>query len=170
MSGVIQLLPQLEHHMPISLSIGLSRKVSKDYNSRGYSVNLDVELPADAINDQQSITDSADSLFALCDQLLDRQIAEQQNESAARKQQPRSNGYRKPATQRRPSNGNGNGRSMTNAQSRAIESMARKLGEDPNEWARHEFGQELSQLNIRQASEMIDGLKQAIEQKEQVGR
>lgn len=155
--------------MPISLSIGLSRKVSKDYNSRGYSVNLDVELPADAINDQQSIADSADRLFTLCDQLLDRQITEQQGGAEPNRQQGRSNGYRKPVTQRRTSNSNRNGRSMTNAQSRAIESMTRKLSEDPNEWARHEFGQELSELNIRQASEMIDALKQAIEDREKVG-
>jgi hypothetical protein len=156
--------------VPISLSIGLSRKVSKDYNSRGYSVNLDVELPADAINDQQSIADSADRLFILCDQLLDRQIEEQRGEARPERHQDRSNGYRKQVTQGRTSSGNGNGRSMTNAQSRAIETMARKLGEDPKEWARHEFGQELSQLNIRQASEMIDGLKQAIDEREKVGR
>ncbi|MEM9109130.1 MAG: hypothetical protein AAGC72_03830 [Planctomycetota bacterium] len=155
--------------MPISLCIGLSRKVSKDYNSRGYSVNLDVELPADAINDQQSIADSADQLFALCDQLLDRQIAGQQSERVEQQQGRSTNGYPRRGGGR-PSTANGNGRSMTNAQTRAIESMTRKLGEDPNEWARHEFGQEFNQLNIRQASEMIDSLKQAIESREKVER
>lgn len=155
--------------MPISLSIGLSRKVSKDYNSRGYSVNLDVELPADAINDQQSIANSADQLFALCDQLLDRQIAEGQ----AEKKDPQRGGSINGHPRRgggRPMPSNGNGRLMTNAQTRAIESMARKIGEDPSEWARHEFGQEFNQLNIRQASEMIDSLKQAIESREKVER
>lgn len=159
--------------MPISLSIGLSRKVSKDYNSRGYSVNLDVELPADAINDQQSIADSADRLFALCDQLLDRQIAEQKPASIDRGPAPRTSNFRKSNGtngRSRGSNGNGGGRLLTTAQGRAIESMARKLGEDQNEWARHEYGQEVSQLDIRQASELIDILKQEIESREKVGR
>jgi len=159
--------------MPISLSIGLSRKVSKDYNSRGYSVNLDVELPADAINDQQSIADSADRLFALCDQLLDRQIAEQKGESSGRAPVTWTSNIRKTnGTNGRSRGGNSNGgdRLLTTAQGRAIESMARKLGRSADEYAEHEFGSVVGDLSIRQASELIDILKQEIESREKVGR
>ncbi|MFN3166137.1 MAG: hypothetical protein ACE37H_03630 [Phycisphaeraceae bacterium] len=143
--------------MPISLSIGLSRKVSKDYNSRGYSVNLDVELPADAINDQQSIANSADRLFALCDQLLECQISGQ-GVVAEQTRSSNTNGHRRSGGVRTTLN-HVNGRPLTNAQERAINSMARKLGNDADHYAEHEFGSVLADLDVRQASQLIDILK-----------
>lgn len=156
--------------MPITLSIGLSRKLSKDYNSHGYSVNLDVELPAEAVNDQQSISESADRLFQMADRLIDQQIAGHQQEVAEPGRTSGSNYQRTSTGSGRSNASNRNGRGITNAQSRAIESMARKLGQEPEAWARHEFGQEVQQLTIRQASELIDMLKQEIESREKVGR
>ena len=151
--------------MPITLNVGLSRKVSQDYNSRGYSINLNVELPVDAVNDPSTITQSADQLFGLCDHLLDQQI---KGDGGSNSTEPtsRGNGRSKPngRTYRRNGNGQSNGaRSLTNAQERAITNMARRIEQDADDWARQEFDADVSQLTVKQASQLIDQLKQEIE-------
>lgn len=158
--------------MPLKLSIGQSRKVSQDYNSRGYSINLDVELPADAAGDPATITTTAEQLYDLCDQLLERQIAGASNE------RPAQNGTgRRTYSRRKPTDhSNGNGRTnrskrsgsqprrLTNAQERAIHTMAGRLDQDADEWATHEFAVDgVTNLNVRQASQMIDALKSELE-------
>lgn len=154
--------------MPITLSISLSRKVSKDYQSKGYSVSLNAELPADA--GEQNITESADRLFGLCDQLLDHQIQEDTKDTQPneRRRVPsrNGNGYR--------GNGRSNGKSggvraLTSAQERAINAMARKLDGQADDFAQHEFGSVVGDLNIRQASELIDVLKSQLDE-QQVSR
>ena len=52
-----------------------------------------------------------------------------------------------------------NGRGATQAQIKAINAIASQLGIDAGTEARHEFGTELPDLSIRDASKLIDLLK-----------
>ena len=48
----------------LRVNVGLSRKLSKDYNSTGYSVNLDGELTA-AVSDPEGVIEQVKELMAL---------------------------------------------------------------------------------------------------------
>lgn len=150
--------------MPLKLTVGRSIKRSENYNSKGYSINLDVELPADALGKPSLINESAEQLFALCDRLLEDQLIDRSNGAQATSKAPRSNGR---------NGGNGHTtsrvprqetRGLTNAQERAIQNMARRLEQDPDSWAHDQFGVDgVKNLSVKQASEFIDLLKQEIE-------
>ena len=161
--------------MPIQLNVGLSRKLSKDYNSHGFSINVDAELPATAIDDPNEIAERADYLFRLATDILDEQVnatgtgddppAPSRNGRTYANGTGRRNGTGRNGSRTR-SNGSKNGsepRPMTDAQRRAITKMARKVGTDAEAVAYDEFGTELNDLDIKQASSLIDNLKDEIE-------
>jgi len=54
-------------------NVGLSRKLSKDYNSTGYSINLDGEITA-SISDPEAVVEQVKELFDLAEEALDQQI------------------------------------------------------------------------------------------------
>lgn len=175
--------------MPVIVTVGLSRKLSKDYQSQGYSLNVQAELPATAIEDPNAMAQATDHMFRLANDLLDAQItaATSEGQSAITVPPRRPTGNNPPpAPANRPSaprarsfyNGNGHGangngqgnggngsphRGITDAQKKAIGRMAEKVGQDPEQTAKDEFGTGLSSLTIRQASEMIENLKGQIE-------
>jgi hypothetical protein len=182
----------------LKVNIGLSRKLSADYQSKGYTLNIEGELPSDVLNNHVALADATNKLFDLANQLLDEQI---QNDSGTQstsrsrrapgpsysrspnghtRQPVRSNGYRQngsngqnghaPAANGNGSNnGNANGnaggeRLLTQAQTRAIINMAKKLGHDPDQYVQDNFGVvHVSELTIKQASEAIDALKNDIQ-------
>lgn len=156
--------------MPITLNVGLSRKVSKDYNSNGYSINLNVELPADAVSDPSTIANSAENLFQLCDQLLEQQITGQGSPSTSGNGNgsTRRNGNGRDGSYQRSGNGHSGGRrTLTNAQEKAIHNMTRRLDENADDWAYNEFGADgIKNLSVKQASDFIDILKQEFADRE----
>ncbi len=151
--------------MPITLNIGLSRKLSKDYNSTGYSISLNAELPADATQDVGRLQAEADRLFELCDQILVDQIAEGDNGPPKHTTDRRGSdrNVHRGGNAHRSSTPRDNVRRLTDAQARAIRNMARRANEDPDQLAGHEFGVDLADLDVKQASELIDLLKDRIE-------
>lgn len=178
--------------MPLKLSIGQTRKVSENYNSRGFSVHIEAELPANAVDDADTIASSANHLFQLCDDLLAEQVRSAQNgdgsppQSQSGRTLPKppthapnsragdhTNGSSSPARPPAPRNGNNghaNGRPITAAQSKAITNMARRLNRDPDVLVDGEYGlRSMSELSVSQASQIIDQLKQEIEAGEPVG-
>jgi hypothetical protein len=86
----------------IKANVGLSRKISRDYNSTGYSVNLDGEILA-STDDPEAVTEKIKELFSLAQEALAQEIDRDQGEDAigrrdeerpapAPKPQPTSNG------------------------------------------------------------------------------
>jgi hypothetical protein len=95
----------------LKANVGLSRKLSKDYNSTGFSLNLDGEINA-ILDDPETVIERIRELYNVAEEALQRQVVEHLGDSAiaAREAVPqpepspgRSNGY--------PSNGSGNGHS-----------------------------------------------------------
>lgn len=56
-------------------NVGISRKTSKDYNSTGFSVNLDAEINA-TLDDPESVIERVKELYSLAEEALDRQVSE----------------------------------------------------------------------------------------------
>ena len=95
----------------LKCNVGLSRKLSKDYNSEGFSINLEGEVSA-PVNDPQAVVESVKELFDLAEEALAQQIERAQSTAAigSRDEEPRAarstNGNGRPAA-RPSSNGNG---------------------------------------------------------------
>jgi len=170
--------------MAIKLSVGQSRKVSHNYNSKGFSLHIEAELPANAIDDPEQIAHSANDLFRLVEDLLAEQVREAgAHESGGRtehhtrlpasdrglsRQQgiPRQgDGYPRRSASNRSGNGaNGKRRPATQAQAKAIMNMARRLDLNPDGLAEELFGVGgINELSVGDASQLIDHLKQQFE-------
>jgi hypothetical protein len=85
----------------IRANVGLSRKLSKDYNSTGYSVNLDGEITAPT-SDPEAVVEQVRELFDLAEEVLNQQIDRSQSDAAI------ANHDEQPQ-QRPPASQNGNG-------------------------------------------------------------
>ena len=62
-------------------NVGLSRKVSRDYNSTGFSVNLDGEINAPP-SDPEGVIEQVKELFDLAEEALNQQIERYEGTSA----------------------------------------------------------------------------------------
>lgn len=117
-------------------NVGLSRKVSRDYQSTGYTVNIDGEIPFSP-DDAEGVLEKVRELFDLAQEALNREIDRDQGEMAIgrRDEEPptppmngkncHTNGYSQtanatpatavPATKNvAETNGNGNGKHSGN--------------------------------------------------------
>ena len=166
--------------MPLTVNVGLSRKVTEDYNSKGFTLNIAAELPASLIEDPNGLAQATNNLFALAGDLLEEQV---RNASNIGDPTPIRSGDRQPrlpqtTNDRGPSNGNGNGhaggngnggnghdgpRPATQAQVRAIYNMSKRLNQNADGYAQQEFNVPVRQLSIKQASQMIEALKAGFE-------
>jgi len=169
----------------LKINVGLSRKVTQDYNSRGYSLNIEGELPSEVLHDQEALTRSTHRLFQLANLLLDQQVdqAKQSNGQPGNRPEkehlypregngnPAHNGNgrnfipKSPTNENNHNNGHGQGeRKLTQAQGRAIQNMTRKLNLKADQWARDEFGvNTVNELTVKQASEAIDIFKRSLD-------
>jgi hypothetical protein len=111
----------------LRVNVGLSRKVSRDYNSTGFSINLDGEVTA-PVSDPEAVVEQVKELFDLAEEALNREIERYQGESAiaSRDEDPRpaSNGSRNHGPRHRspPSRG----ASYTNGSTRPPKSNGRE--------------------------------------------
>jgi hypothetical protein len=158
--------------MPLSVSVGLSRKALRDYQSAGFSINLTAELDASVLGRPDEFQRQVADLYARAEAALDRQ-------SASKSFPPPPPGRSAPCAGRpAPSVGtasndddpraedagcNGNGRPggagggpMSTPQRRAILAVATRLGIDPHQECLDVLGCDLDELSLRQASELID--------------
>lgn len=90
----------------IRANVGLSRKVSKDYNSTGYSVNLDGEIMA-PVSDPEAVFEQVKELFDLAEEVLNQQIDRSQSEAAI-------GSHDEEPQHKLPANQNGNGAQRPN--------------------------------------------------------
>lgn len=166
--------------MPVLITVGRSTKLSENYNSRGYSVTIQAELPAGAVEDPNLMAETTNQLFQLAADLLDEQIGHGATDSSSNRPTPAPAEGRhaapsavRPASRRTaPVSVNGQGstrpkgeqRGITQAQAKALANMARRVGQDPEQLALDEYGKGTRELSIREASSLIDSLKGRIEQ------
>ncbi len=69
-------------------NVGVSRKVSRDYQSAGYTVNLDGEIPF-ATEDSEGVLEKIRELFDLAHEAIGREIERDQGDaSIARRDEP----------------------------------------------------------------------------------
>lgn len=66
-------------------NVGLSRKISRNYNSDGYSINLDAEITA-SLEDAEVVLGQIQGLFELAEEALAQEIKRDQGESAIERQ------------------------------------------------------------------------------------
>ncbi|MEX1028355.1 MAG: hypothetical protein WD049_10195, partial [Candidatus Paceibacterota bacterium] len=65
----------------LKVNVGLSRKVSRDYNSTGFSVNLEGEVCA-PLDDPELVVEKIRELYDLAEESLDQQVERYEGESA----------------------------------------------------------------------------------------
>ena len=137
--------------MPLSIDVGLSRKASKDYQSTGYSINVTAELDQSLLARPEELQQQIAALYSQAEAALARQAGQG---SAPAPPQPR-----RPV----PAGHNGDARPVpaTASQQRAIQAICRRLGTDPEYEAQQLFGMSFAELSVKQASQLIDGLKAA---------
>tara|TARA_R110002073_G_scaffold233985_1_gene395233 strand:- start:1138 stop:1656 length:519 start_codon:yes stop_codon:yes gene_type:complete len=91
----------------LKVNVGMSRKVSKDFNSTGFSVNLEGEIGA-PVNDPEFVIEEIKKFYDLAEESLRIQIERYQDDGLI---EPRSttNGHQTPRQTTTPSSSNGNG-------------------------------------------------------------
>jgi hypothetical protein len=65
----------------LKANVGLSRKITRDYNSTGYSVNFDGEIPFSP-DDAEGVLEKVRELFDLAQEAMNREIDRDQGEMA----------------------------------------------------------------------------------------
>jgi len=80
----------------LKANVGLSRKLSENYQSTGFSLNLEGEINA-SLDDPESVIERVRELYDLADEALQRQIDAHQGDAAIASRdadpQPRNNGH-----------------------------------------------------------------------------
>ena len=125
----------------LKANVGLSRKITRDFNSTGYTVNLEGEITARP-DDAESVLEKVSELFHLAEEALAQELDRDQGEQAiGRRDEERSepkaavnsNGRsdRSDAGASQPANGNGtrNGSddAATNKQVQFLLNMGKRL-------------------------------------------
>lgn len=92
-------------------NVGVTRKISRDYNSTGYSVNLDGEILS-ALDDAEQVLERVRELFDLAHEALDQEVERQQGEAAIGSHDEKhpahkTNGSTDQASQPSPAHANG---------------------------------------------------------------
>ena len=148
--------------MPVQINIGLNKKVGEaNYGSRGASVNLEVELDSGIIEDPDRLRSQIHKLFGLARDSLNAELHQDDNNHSTNGHHSNGNGQTNGNGYSHRSNGNrsSNGRGATQSQVRAIKAIAGR--------GRIDLGPQLDRFGVRtaedldiaQASELIDELK-----------
>lgn len=109
----------------LKANVGLSRKISRDYNSTGYTVNLEGEIPFPT-DDAQGVLEKVRELFGLAQEALAVEIDRDQGEDAIGRRdehpvdhRPNGNGHNGNGHNGHPGNGNGHSGASKPAPSQA---------------------------------------------------
>lgn len=160
--------------MAVRITVTRTRKLSENYNSECFGLSLDTEYAGDLSN-TQAFKQQVNQLFNLVENLVDEKVQESKGGKATpptpTNGRGTGNGNARRTTPARASNGtNGNGhRKLTYAQQKAVVSMSRKVGVNPDEWAEQDHGLPVRDLSVKQASDLIDALRREIEAQDTQG-
>jgi hypothetical protein len=161
------------------VNIGLSRKISRDYQSTGYSVNIEGEILAPP-EQVETVLKQIHGLYTLAEQALEREIDRDQSEQAIGRRdetpppQPQRNGYHDRGQERpaprmpeqdnqRPQNGKEE--PATNKQVQYVLTLGKRQGlskTQVEERIQEVLGKRLTvyQLTKREAGQVIEALMQ----------
>jgi hypothetical protein len=144
--------------MPLSINVGLSRKASRDYQSTGVSINVTAELDQSLLAKPDELQKQIGGLYFQAQSALDRQA------DALVDPPSRRNGQNDHSQDRRNGqnhNGHDDRRdaAMTASQRRAILAIVKRWDINLDPECREYVGEDFERLSIRQASELIDHLK-----------
>ena len=172
--------------MPMKVSIGLSKKVGlPDYGSLGASCNVEVELDGALLQtDVEKFQQHVKRAYQACAQAVNEELARSHGpstngngappangQSANGNGHPTSNGNGHATTNGNSQNTNGNGHAATNgksngqrrsatvSQTRAIYAIARNQGINLGELMERYGVRKPDELDIKTASQVIDSLK-----------
>ena len=160
--------------MPLSINVGLSRKRSVDYQSQGQSINITAELDQALLARPAELQQQIAGLYQRAQHALDQAATNTDDAPASAE---RGNGHAQ-STSNGKTNGRKNGRDtgpataapartigqttseppLTASQQRAILSICRRQKLDPQTYCQDEFGCQLGELTVREASAIIDSL------------
>ena len=165
----------------LKVNVGLSRKLSRDYNSTGFSVNLEGEITA-PVNDSDAIMEQVKELFDLVEESLDQQIERTRSIDAQANQDAEperstnngparngygANGHSANGQRSRPSHDDRPAEPATNKQLQYLLSIGKRqrlstnqLEQQVQEILRREVG--LYDLSKREAAQAIDALTGAV--------
>jgi hypothetical protein len=155
----------------LKLNVGTNRKVGlPDYGSAGASCNLEVELDTSLFHDLDGLHHVIRKAYAACNQAVQDELArlkapttpeassEIKPEVIEVRTAPTVKGVR--VTTAAPNGSGGNPRPATVSQARAIRAIAARRRIDLPGLLHDRFGlANVSELGIREASELIDELK-----------
>ena len=141
--------------MPVKLSVGLQQKIGQpDYGSLGASCYLEFEIDRSLLeSDPDGFQHQVQRAFAACRQSVSNQLTHSPTS------QPSQSSSSQPQQPARLAHGGG---TATQSQVRAIFAIARRNRTDPQNLAFERFQKvRLEDLSIREASQLIDELKQS---------
>jgi hypothetical protein len=121
----------------LKVNVGLSRKLSKDYNSEGFSINVEGEVAA-PVSDAEAVVEEVKQLYDLAEEALAQQIERSQSNAAiaSHDEEPRAarsndgNGRNAPVDngqRNTASNGNRKDEPATNKQVQLILSIGKRM-------------------------------------------
>jgi hypothetical protein len=113
----------------LKINVGLSRKLSHDYQSTGFSVNLEGEITA-PVSDPDAVVEQVKEVFDLAEAALDAQIERSQGNAAiaSHDEEPRQEGNGRAAPAKAPAtNGNGQSEAATNKQIQYLFSIGKRM-------------------------------------------
>lgn len=165
--------------MPMTLNVGLSRKVGEvHYGSRGATVNLELELDSTLVAEPERLRERIRELFGLAKASIDEELQtapaqpapdahRSAGQTATTPRQQHANGRN--AASRSTTNGyrsNGNGRQATNnpppatvSQVRALHAIANRLDLNLEAVLQDRFNLgDAAVLTVAEASQLIDDL------------
>lgn len=109
----------------LKVNVGLSRKLSKDFNSEGFSINIEGEVSAQP-NDAEAVIEQIKELYDLAEETLSQQMERAQSTTAiaSRDEEPRVS--RQNGNGRHEASGNGHHDSASNGNGRRDEPATNK--------------------------------------------
>jgi hypothetical protein len=160
----------------LKANVGVSRKMSRDYNSRGFTLNLEGEILA-TLDDPEAVVIRVKELFDLAEEALDRKIEEAEEMDAFSRRDAEDNEAPRPNSptngqHRNGHDGNGisdhsgrpqNGEPATNKQVQFLQILARRnrlIGPKLEGFIREVTGRGCSPYDLtkKEAAAVIDRL------------
>ncbi len=145
--------------MPLTINVGLSKKRSQNYQSEGVSINVTAELDQALLGRPEHLQREISGLYQQAEQALEHQIGPQAQRSP--RTQPGQRSTQGAQNGHQGAQGNG-ARMATASQLRALQGICKRADLDLESAAHDEFGRGSTELDIRQASVLIDLLKQRV--------
>jgi len=143
--------------MPLTINVGLSRKASENFQSQGVSIKVSAELDQSLLADPRRLQHEITGLYEQAEIALEHQ-SNTRNPKVGRIGRV---GHHQERPSENHTNGqrNGNQRAATGSQLRALHAIADRLDLDLEDETQHVFNCRPKELDVRQASQMIDDLK-----------